>query len=114
MPVSLQIVAVVVGILLWPLGLAVFLRSELSGRRKIIWTGVLITVGLAIGALLPAPSIVRKFIAMIIALPVFAVVDLAFLKPRRTLSFWIRACGYEVCTVFGVAWVARALIDLLL
>lgn len=111
MAVPLQVATLISGALLWALGLRLFLRTELSTHRKIVWTAFLIAVGLAIGALLPAPSIGRKFILLLVALPVVAALDLAFFKPRRTLSFWLRACGYEVCTVFGVAWLARALLD---
>ena len=111
MAVALQLLPVAVGAILWVLGLQLYLRAEYSPRDKFIWTGVLIIVGIAIGLLLPAPSIRGKFILLLLALPILAAVDLLFLRPARTLSFWVRACGYEVCTVFGVAGLTRLLLN---
>jgi hypothetical protein len=110
MPVALQLLPVAIGGILWVLGLQLYLRAEYSLRDKFIWTGVLILVGVTIGLLLPAPSIRGKFILLLLTLPIVAAVDLVFLRPARTLSFWLRACGYEVCTVFGVAGLTRLIL----
>jgi hypothetical protein len=99
------------GVVLWVLGLQLFLRSGLSAQHRVIWTAVLVLAGAAIGMLLPAASIRHKFILLLLGLPLLAALDLVFLRPARTLSFWLRACGYEVCTVFGVAGLTRLLLD---
>lgn len=111
MTAALQVLALIAGALLWVPGLRVFLRSELSTGHKIVWTSFLFAVGVAIGALLAGPSIWHKFVRLLVVLPVLAALDLAFLKPRRTLSFWLRVCGYEVCTVFGVASLTRIVLN---
>jgi hypothetical protein len=111
MATVLQLAAILVGVLLWVLGLRLFLRSDLSARRKITWTALLVAVGVGIGTLLPGPSILLKFVVLLGGLPLVAALDLALLRPARSLSFWLRACGYEVCTVFGVAGVARLALD---
>jgi hypothetical protein len=49
---------------------------------------------------------------LIVILPVLGLADVLLLRSGRGLSFWIRACGFEVCTVFGVAAAARVLLDL--
>lgn len=110
MAVALQLLPLLFGAMLWAFGLQLFLRSQLSTRHKIIWTAFLILIGVAIGLLLAAPAIRGKFLLLLLALPVLAAVDLLLLKPGRSLSFWLRACGYEVCTVFGVAGLTRLLL----
>ncbi len=106
-----SVLPLLAGGVLWCLGLQLFLRSGLSLRRKILWTSFLVLVGATIGTLLPGPSIRHKFLLLLVAIPLLAAVDLAFLEPARRLSFWLRACGYEVCTVFGVAGAVRFVLD---
>ncbi len=111
MATALHVLPILVGALLWVLGLQLFLRSELSTARKVGWTALLVVVGAAIGTLLPTPSIRLKFLVLLVGLPLLAALDLAFLRPARTLSFWLRAYGYEVCTVFGVAGLVRLVLN---
>jgi hypothetical protein len=111
MTVIVQLLPILLGVVLWALGLRLFLRSQLSSRHKIVWTAFLLVVGLGIGLLLGIPSIRGKFLFLLVAIPVLAAADLLFLKPARTFSFWLRACGYEVCTVFGMAGFTRLLLN---
>jgi hypothetical protein len=97
---------------LWFAGLRLFLQSELPRTRKVGWTAVLIVGGIGIGVVLPLGQLWNKFLVLILILPVLGLVDVLLLKFGRGLSFWIRACGFEVCTVFGTAAVARVLLDL--
>lgn len=96
---------------LWIAGLRLFLRSSLTTRRKLIWSAVLLVVGAAIGSILPHDAFFRRFALLIAALPILAAVDLFVLRSGRTFSFWLRACGFEVCTVFAAAFVARWIFD---
>jgi hypothetical protein len=96
---------------LWIAGLRLFLRSSLTTRRKLIWSGVLLVVGAAVGLILPHDAIFRRFVLLIAALPILAAVDLFILRSGRTFSFWVRACGFEICTVFAAAFVARWILD---
>ena len=53
--------------------------------------------------MLPLSQVWTKFLLLIVILPVLGLADVLLLRSGRGLSFWIRACGFEVCTVFGVA-----------
>jgi hypothetical protein len=97
---------------LWFAGLRLFLQSGLSRTRKAGWTALLVLVGTGIGILLPLSQVWSKFLVLIVILPVLGLADVMLLRSRRGLSFWIRACGFEVCTVFGVGAAARLLLDL--
>ena len=98
---------------LWFAGLRLFLRSDLSRSRKVAWSLFLIMVGLGTGLLLPLGPIRDKFLIVMAILPVLAAADTLLLRSRRGLLFWVRACGFEVCTVFGVAAGTRFLFHLL-
>jgi hypothetical protein len=106
-------IALVIGAgVLWFAGLRLFLQSDLSRTRKVGWTAFLVLVGIGIGVVLPLSQLWSKFFLLILILPVLGLVDVLLLKSGRGLSFWIRACGFEVCTVFGAAAAARLFLDL--
>jgi hypothetical protein len=106
-------IALVIGAgVLWFAGLRLFLQSGLSRARMVGWTALLGLVGVGIGVVLPLSQLWSKFFLLILILPVLGLVDVLLLKSGRGLSFWIRACGFEVCTVFGAAAAARVLLDL--
>lgn len=105
-------IAIVAGAgVVWFAGLRLFLESSLSQKRKAIWTVFLVLVGVGIGAVLPLNHVWNKFLLMIVILPVLGLADVWLMRSGRGLSFWIRACGFEVCTVFGMAAVARVVLD---
>ena len=97
---------------LWFTGLRLLLQSDLSRTRKIGWTVFLVVIGIAIGVVLPASEVWRKFWLLVLLLPVLGLADVWLLRSGRGVSFWIRACGFEVGTVFGAAAVTRVLMDL--
>lgn len=106
-------IAIVIGAgVLWFAGLRLFLQSGLSRTRKVGWTAFLVLVGIGIGVVLPLSQVWSKFFLLIVILPVLGLADVLLLRSGRGLSFWIRACGFEVCTVFGVAAAARFSLDL--
>jgi len=106
-------IAIVVGAsVVWFAGLRLFLQSDLSRTRKAGWTALLVFVGICVGVVLPLSQVWSKFFLLIVILPVLGLADVLLLRSRRGLSFWIRACGFEVCTVFGAAAAARCLLDL--
>jgi hypothetical protein len=106
-------VAIVVGAgVLWFAGLRLFLQSDLSRARKAGWTVFLVLVGIGIGIVLPLSQVWSKFRVLVVILPLLGLADALLLRSGRGLSFWIRACGFEVCTVFGVAAGSRFVLDL--
>jgi hypothetical protein len=106
-------IAIVVGAgVMWFAGLLLFLQSDLSHTRKVRWSAFLVLVGVGIGVVLPLGQVWRKFCMVIVILPVLGLADVLLIRSGRGLSFWIRACGFEVCTVFGVAGAARFVLDL--
>ena len=109
--VLLGIVIVVGAGFLWFAGLRLFLDSELSRTRKVAWTAILVLVGTGIGIVFPLSQVWNKFLLVIMVLPVLGLADVLLLRSHRGLSFWIRACGFEVCTVFGAAAAARFSLD---
>jgi hypothetical protein len=70
-------------------------------------------VGTGIGLLLSLGQIWSRFLVLLLGLPMLAVADVWLFRSRRGLAFWVRACGFEVCTVFGTAACTRYLLDLL-
>ncbi|MFZ2489907.1 MAG: hypothetical protein WA208_00345 [Thermoanaerobaculia bacterium] len=107
-------IAVVAGsCILWLAGLRLFLQTDSSRGRKLGWTALLLLVGIAIGVVLPSSQVWSKFLWLIAILPVLGLADVWLLRSGRGLSYWIRACGFEVCTVFGAAAAARYVLDLL-
>ena len=115
MPGLLVRIALVTGAgVLWFAGLRLFLRSDLSRTRKAGWTAFLVLVGIGIGVVLPLSQVWSKFLVLILIVPALGLADAWLLRSRRGPSFWIRACGFEVCTVFGVAAATRFVLDLAL
>lgn len=97
---------------LWLAGLRVFLQSGLSRGKKLRWAAFLLLIGSGIGVVLPFDQLWRKFLWLMVLLPVLGLADVWLLRSGRSLSFWIRACGFEVCTVFAAAAAARFVINL--
>jgi len=96
-----------VGSILWVAGIRLFLRSGLTRRKKVGWTAFLVAVGAGVGLLLPLSAIRGKFLLLLAALPLLALLDVKLAGSNRTFSFWLRACGFEICTVFGSAAILR-------
>jgi hypothetical protein len=109
----IRITVVVGGGILWLAGMRLFLQTDLSRRRKLGWTAVLLLVGIGIGVALPLSQVWSKFPWLIVILPALGLADVWLLRSGRGLSYWIRACGFEVYTVFVAAAAARYLLDLL-
>ncbi len=107
-----RIAIMVVAGVVWFAGLRLFLQSDLSPTRKVAWTAFLVLVGIGIGVVFPLSQVWGKFCLLIVILPVLGLADVLLLRSGRGLSFWIRACGFEVCTVFGAAAAARFALDL--
>jgi hypothetical protein len=97
---------------LWFAGLRLFVRAELSRRRKFTWSVFLLLVGVGLGLVLPLTQLWSKFLLVLAILPVLALADVWLLRSGHGFSFWMRACGFEVCTVFAAAGAARALLDI--
>lgn len=97
---------------LWFAGLRLFVRAQLSRQRKFTWSVFLLLVGIGLGLVLPLTQLWSKFLLVLTILPVLAVADVWLLRSGHGFSFWIRACGFEVCTVFAAAGVARSLFDI--
>ncbi len=96
--------------LLWASGAWLFVRSPLPRGKKICWTLFLIAIGLAVGAFLPLPGIRNRFFVLLLLLPALALIDIRLARSNRTFSFWVRACAFEVSTVFGCAAAFRLLL----
>ncbi|OGF17989.1 MAG: hypothetical protein A2W00_15060 [Candidatus Eisenbacteria bacterium RBG_16_71_46] len=108
---SLVRITTIVGAgVVWFSGFRLFLRSDLSRTRKVGWTAFLVLIGIGIGVVLPLSQVWTKFLLLIVILPALGLADVLLLRSGRGLSFWIRACGFEVCTVFGVAAASRFLL----
>ena len=103
-------VFLVFGTLLWLAGARLFLQSSLSRRKKIVWLLVLVVLGFGISRILPLAAIRNRCLLLIAVLPVLAIVDIKLARSNRTFSFWFRACAFELCTVFGTAALARAIL----
>lgn len=95
---------------LWATGIWLFVHSGLAPRKQIVWSLALVCVGVAIGFVLPLPSIRNRFLVLVVALPLLAVVDVTFARSNRSFFFWLRACAFEVCTVFASATLTRFLV----
>ncbi len=109
--VLVRTVALIAAAVLWVAGLRLFLRTELSRHHKFAWTAVLLAAGVVIGLLLTRTQVWDKFLLILALLPVLAAVDLVLMRSGRGLTFWVRACGFEVVTVFGLAGATRLLCD---
>ncbi len=93
------------GPVLWASSLWLFLLSSLSSLRKTAWAVFLVSLGIAVGYVLPLPSIRNRFLVLLSAL--LAIIDVKLAKSNRRVSFWLRACSFEICTVFGSAALTR-------
>lgn len=112
MPGALVVSSVLaVSVALWGAGLSLFLRADMTTRRKVAWSGFLVLVGIWVGAVLPLPQVWTKFLWIMAILPLIAVADVFLFRSRRGLTYWIRACGFEVMTVFAIATAARYALD---
>lgn len=109
---SLVRITIVIGAgVVWLAGLRLFLQSDLSRAKKLGWAAFLVLVGIGVGVVLPLSEVWGKFFLLIVILPVLGLADVLLLRSGRGMSFWIRACGFEVCTLFGAAASARFLLD---
>ncbi len=97
---------------LWVAGLRLFFRSPLSPGRKAGWAAFLVLAGTGMGILLPSDWIWSRYLVLVGILPGPAVADVWLFRRGRGVWFWVRACGLEVCTVFGTAGLARYCLDL--
>ncbi len=106
---SVWVVLPVLGVAaaLWSAGLWLFLHAGMTARRKVSWVGVLAVVGVFAGIVLPLPDLWTKFLWVMAIVPVVAVVDVFLVRASRGLTYWIRACGFEVVTTFAVATATR-------
>ncbi len=62
--------------------------------------------------MLPLSELRSKFLMVLALVPLLAAVDVWLLRSEHGLTFWIRACGFEACSVFGAAAVARWVFDI--
>lgn len=104
--------AIAAAAILWAAGLRLFLAAEMTVRWKLIWSGFLLVVGIALGFALSLHDLATKFLWVLAILPILAAADVVMLHAKRGLTYWIRACGFEVVTVFGAAAMARLALDL--
>jgi hypothetical protein len=102
-----------IGPILWASGLWSFMHSTLSLARKVIWAIIVITIGAIIGSVLSINMIRNRFVLLLLALPVLAVIDVQLARSKRSYFFWFRACAFEICTVFGTAAMVRYILDML-
>ncbi len=107
-----RISIVAVAGVLWLAVLRLLLNSDLSRARKVGWSALLAVVGIGVGIVLPLDQLWDKFRVLIVVLPLLGLADVLLFRTGRGLSFWVRACGFEICTVFGVAAGTRLLLNL--
>jgi hypothetical protein len=96
---------------LWVSGVLLFVRASLTRRRKAVWTLLLVTVGIAVGIVLPLRTIQNRFLFLVLLLPVLAVIDIKIARSNRSFLFWFRACSFEISTVFLAATVTRGALE---
>jgi hypothetical protein len=104
-------VVLIASAILWLSGLRLFLHATLSRRRRLVWTACLVATGGIIGLLLSRSQVWEKFLILLALLPALGLADMLLLRSRRGWSFWIRACGFELGTVFGMASITRLVCD---
>ena len=98
--------------LLWTSGVWLFMRSGLTALKKALWALFLVGVGVTVGLLLPLAAIRNRFLVLLALLPVLAFIDLTLARSNRTFRFWLRACSFEICTVFACATLTRLALTL--
>ncbi len=96
---------------LWVSGVSLFARASLTRGRKIAWTLLLISVGIAVGMVLPLDAIQSRFLLLALLLPVLALVDVKLARSNRSFLFWFRACSFEIGTVFLAATLTRSALE---
>ncbi len=103
----------VVAAALWSAGLWLFVRAGMPTRRKLTWIGVLVVVGVFAGVVLPLYQLWTKFLWVMAIVPVVAAADVLLLRAARGVTYWVRACGFEVVTTFAVAAATRYVLGFL-
>jgi hypothetical protein len=111
--VALTTVALALCAACWVAGLWLFVAADLPKRRKLAWVSVLVIVGVCVGVVLPTEQVSGKFLWAVALLPLVAAADLLLFRSGRGLSYWLRACGFEVVTVFAAAAAVRYTLDVL-
>jgi hypothetical protein len=101
----------VVSAALWGAGLWLFVRADMTKRWKVAWSGFLVLIGVCVGVVLPLHDVWNRFLWVMAVLPLIAAADVLLFRATRGLTYWIRACGFEVVTVFAVATAARYALD---
>jgi uncharacterized membrane protein YfcA len=96
---------------LWASGVSLFVRAGLTRRRKVVWTLLLVTVGVAVGVVLPLNAIRNRFLFLLLLLPVLALIDIKVARSNRSFLFWFRACSFEISTVFLAATLTRGALE---
>jgi len=96
--------------LLWASGVWLFMHSSLRSSRKALWSLFLVALGAAIGSFLPLVAIRNRILVLLALLPVLAFIDVKLARSNRSFFFWIRACSFEVCTVFACAALTRLIL----
>lgn len=92
---------------LWLTGLRLFLQTDLTRLKRVLWPIALAAVGVCAGYLLSLTAIRDRFLAILLAVPILSLVDIKLARSNRTFLFWFRACAFEVSTVFGAAAATR-------
>jgi len=100
-----------VGVVLWASGVRLFLRSPLPRWWTTGLVLLLVLVCIGIGWVLPLAGIRNRFLVLLVALPLLAIIDVKLAKSDRRVTFWLRACSFEICTIFGIAALARFIIE---
>ncbi len=96
----------------WIAGLRLFVKADIPARRKIVWPCVLLAIGVCVGIVLPMHQLRSKWLWALAILPLAAAADVWLFRSRRGLGYWLRACGFEVVTVFAAAAATRYALDL--
>lgn len=98
---------------LWAIGMSLFVRASLTRSRKTVWTLLLVTAGIAVGVVLPFDAIQNRYFLLVLLLPVLALIDIKLSRSNRSFLFWLRACLFEISTVFLAATLTRSALEAL-
>lgn len=96
---------------LWFAGLRLFLRSTLPRNRKLTWSAFLLLVGGRVGFPVPGAQVWSEFLLVLANAAASCPCGRVAAPVGTRVVVLVRACAFEVCTVFGAAGVARALFD---